>query len=247
MCTPDTRSYARLVEVALERGASVHTYSDFVAGEVREHFGLPADRVTRIYTGIASTVGGDPARGRAVAGASRYVLALATIEPRKNLPMLVRAFDLVAGDDRDLRLAIAGPPGWGIDAFETAVAKARHREQILGLGYVDERDRRDLLAGAAVLAYPSVYEGFGHPPLEAMQCGVPVVASSAGPLPEVLGDAALLPDPADVNAIAADLARALEDEELRARLVAEGHARVARFDWSGSAEEFARLYERLAP
>ena len=94
-----------------------------------------------------------------------------------------------------MRLVIGGPDGWGVEEFEAACAAAAHGDRITRLGYVDDRQRRDLLAGATVLAYPSIYEGFGHPPLEAMQAGVPVVASSAGALAEVLGDAALLPDP----------------------------------------------------
>ena len=246
MCTDDTRSYARLVRVALERGVTVHTYSDFVADEVREHYGLPSERVVRVYPGLATITGGDPRRGHEIAGSPRYVLALSTIEPRKNLPMLVRAFDVVAADDADLRLVVAGPPGWGIDAFDEAVRAARHAASIHRLGYVDAAARRDLLAGATVLAYPSIYEGFGHPPLEAMQCDVPVVASSAGPLPEVLGDAALLPDPTDVDSIADALRRALTDDELRGQLIARGRERVARYDWERTTREMTALYERLA-
>ena len=245
MCTPDTLSYARLIDVALDRGATVHTYSDFVADEVRATFDLPAERVVRIYPGLAPTAGGDALRGRRLAGSDRYVLALATIEPRKNLPTLVRAFDAVAENDPDVRLVIAGPDGWGVESFDAACAAARHGDRIHRLGYVDDRDRRDLLAGAAVLAYPSIYEGFGHPPLEAMGAGVPVVASSGGALPEVLGDAALLPNPFDVDAVSDALARALSDDGLRSRLRDLGFERVARYTWPDATDELARLYERL--
>jgi glycosyltransferase involved in cell wall biosynthesis len=245
MCTSDTLSYARLIRVALERGATVHTYSDFVADEVRATFDLPAERVVRVYPGLAPTAGGDPVRGRRLAGGERYVLALATIEPRKNLPTLVRAFDAVADGDAEARLVIAGPDGWGVASFDAACAAARHRGRVHRLGYVDDRDRRDLLAGAALLAYPSIYEGFGHPPLEAMGAGVPVVASSGGALPEVLGDAALLPDPFDVDAVADALARALSDDDLRARLRELGAERAARYTWPQATEELAQLYRLL--
>jgi glycosyltransferase involved in cell wall biosynthesis len=245
MCTPDTLSYDGLVRIALERGATVHTYSDFVADEVRAAFGLPADRVIRVYPGLAETGGGDPARGRELAGSARYVLALSTIEPRKNLPTLVRAFDAVAANDPELLLVIGGPDGWGVEAFDAACASARNGARVRRLGYIGERERRDLLAGATVLAYPSLYEGFGHPPLEAMRAGVPVVASKGGALPEVLGDAALLPDPSDVDAVAADLERAVTDDALRAQLRELGAQRAARYTWSRAAAEVADLYRRL--
>ena len=135
------------------------------------------ERVVRVYPGVPGTQGGDPASGRRLAGADRYVLAMGTIEPRKNLPMLVRAFDAAAEDDPELALVVAGAAGWGVDAFDESLARAHHRGRVRRLGYVSDGQRRDLLAGAAVLAYPSRYEGFGFPPLEAMAAGVPVVAA----------------------------------------------------------------------
>jgi glycosyltransferase involved in cell wall biosynthesis len=246
MCSGDTLTYPTLIEKAIERGAMLHTYSDFIARELCEHFRLPAERVARVYPGLAATAGGDTAAGRRLAGAERYVLALGTIEPRKNLPMLVRAFDLVAAGDPAVRLVVGGPDGWGVEDFEAACAAAAHGDRIARLGYVDDRQRRDLLAGATVLAYPSIYEGFGHPPLEAMQAGVPVVASSAGALAEVLGDAALLPDPTDADAIGAALARVLSDDETRRTLIERGAARTARYSWDVQRDEFAALYRDLA-
>jgi len=245
MCAGDTLSYGRLIRTALDRGAIVHTYSDFVADQVRETFDLSAERVIRIYPGLAATEGGDASRGRQLARSDRYVLALSTVEPRKNLPTLVRAFDLIADTDPDVRLVIGGPDGWGIEAFDAACATARHHARVHRLGYVDDRARRDLLAGATLLAYPSIYEGFGHPPLEAMRAGVPVVASSGGALPEVLGDAALLPDPLDVDDVADALRRALHDDGLRDRLRALGTQRVGRYAWPRAADDFSRLYWQL--
>jgi glycosyltransferase involved in cell wall biosynthesis len=116
---------------------------------------------------------------------------------------------------------------------------------VVRLGYVDVRDRRDLLAGASVLAYPSIYEGFGHPPLEAMLAGVPVVASNAGALVEVLGDAALLPDPADADAIGDALSRTLTDTELRAELIRLGHERTHRYTWERAGGDFTALYREI--
>jgi glycosyltransferase involved in cell wall biosynthesis len=243
--TRDTRRYPRLIGVALDRGATVHTLSDFVAAEIREHFQVPADRVVRIYPGLVSVPDGDLGIGRTLAGAARYVLALGTVEPRKNLPTLVRAFDSVCDTAPGVVLVVAGPDGWGVEAYGEAVAAARHPDRIRRLGYVSEAERAGLLAGATMLAYPSVYEGFGFPPLEAMQAGVPVVASSGGALPEVLGDAALLPDPDDVDALAGAIATVLDDRDARSALIARGVERAQRYRWDRATPDFVALYQRL--
>jgi glycosyltransferase involved in cell wall biosynthesis len=244
--TADTRSYERLLRVALDRGVTVHTFSRFVAGEVREHFGLPEDRVVVVSPGLTTIAVGEPTMGRRLAGAERYVLALGTVEPRKNLPVLVRAFDTVADADPDVTLVVAGPDGWGAVAYQEAVDVARHGERIKRLGPVMDEERASLLAGASVLAYPSLYEGFGLPPLEAMQAGVPVVASSAGALPEVLGDAAVLSDPHDSDALAESLTRVLDDDDERARLTTRGLERVRHYTWERAVPEFVQAYRRIA-
>jgi glycosyltransferase involved in cell wall biosynthesis len=242
----DALRYPRLVQVAIDRGATLHTASDFVAGELQELYRLPDDRVERVYPGLGPPSRGDPVRGRAVAGTDRYILALGMVEPRKNLPRLVQAFDAVAARDRDATLVVAGPDGWGVESFNDAVESAHHRDRIRRLGWVEERQRRDLLAGATVLAYPSVYEGFGLPPLEAMQAGTPVVAAMAGALPEVLGNAALLPDPANVDDIAESLARVLGDDELRATLVRRGEERAQSYRWDRALPAYVAAYHRVA-
>jgi glycosyltransferase involved in cell wall biosynthesis len=243
---PDARHYPRSVQVAVDRGAIIHTYSQFVAAEVREYYRLPAERVVTIAPGLDPRPPGDAARGRRLAGSDRYLLAVGTIEPRKNLPSLVRAFDVLAATDRELALVVAGPDGWGVEAFRTAVAAARHGDRIRRPGWLDDDRRDDLLAGAAVLAYPSVYEGFGLPPLEAMQAGIPVVASNAGALPEVLGDGALLTDPTDADGLGQALALLLDDDEARRQLTQRGRARVARYGWDRALPRFVDTYRTLA-
>ena len=243
LCTADVRQYPVLIRRALARGAVVHATSDFVASEVRDAFGLPPERVVRVYPGLAPVTRGDAARGRARAGAGRYLLAVGTIEPRKNLPTLVAAFEAVAAGDPDVHLVLAGADAWGADELTAALARSAHRERVHRLGYVDAATRRDLLAGASVLAYPSRYEGFGFPPLEAMANDVPVVAAAAGAIPEVTGGAALLVDPSDVDGLAGALTEALTDDSTRARLVAAGRERVGRFSWATTAAELRALYE----
>jgi glycosyltransferase involved in cell wall biosynthesis len=246
LCSPGARHYASLVQVAVDRGVAIHTHSRFVADEVRCFYGLPEERVVPISPGLDPPAGGDAARGRRLVDGDRYILAVGTVEPRKNLPALVRAFDRLAATDSRLTLVVAGPDGWGTDAFRAAVDVARHADRIRRPGWLDDVSRDDVLAGASVLAYPSVYEGFGFPPLEAMQLDVPVVASDAGSLPEVLGDGALLVDPADGEQLHAALGRALDDESTRQQLIVRGRARVAAYPWDGAVEAFVATYHRLA-
>jgi glycosyltransferase involved in cell wall biosynthesis len=242
----DALGYPTWVTIALKRGATVHVPSDFVGAQVQDVFGLPPERVARIYHGLGPIAGGDADAGRRRAGTRRYVLALGQLEPRKNLPGLVRAFDRVAAAHSDVALVIAGPDGWDRPAFEQAVDEARHSDRVRRLGYVTNDARRDLLAGALAFAYPSRYEGFGLPPLEAMQAGVPVVASDAGSLPEVLGDAALLAPVADDEALAGALDRLLSNESLRAELATRGLTRAAGYTWDRATNEFVDLYRLVA-
>jgi glycosyltransferase involved in cell wall biosynthesis len=246
LCTPDTLQYGRLVRRALDRGAIVHATSEFVAREVRDTFAIEDARIAQIPLGVRPSGGGDPQYGQRLAGAERYVVALGTVEPRKNLPVLVRAFDEIAARDPELRLVVAGADGWGAEAFRAAWEAAAHAERVVRLGYVTDSERRALLAGARVLAYPSIYEGFGLSPLEAMGAGVPVVAARAGALPETLGDAAVLVDPADVDALAAALDRIVHDDELRRALVTAGCRRVEQYRWPQIAPRFVELYRSLA-
>jgi len=246
LCTGDAARFPRLVQVAIDRGAVVHTDSAFVAAEVRDYYGLPEDRVVHVAPGLDDAPAGDARRGRTLAGSDRYVLAVGTVEPRKNLPVLVQAFDALAANEPDVSLVVAGPDGWGLAEFTNAVDAARHRDRIRRLGWLEDTARGDLLAGAAALAYPSRYEGFGFPPLEAMQAGIPVVASTAGSLPEVLGDAAVLVEPADVDGLAAGLAHVLVDDDSAAALVRRGHARADGYRWDRAAAAFVDTYRRLA-
>lgn len=241
LADPRTAAFPTLVRRAVARGAWVHTPSTFVAGEVADLLGVDADRIVAVHHGVPTVEAGGPSPVR-----GPYVLALGTIEPRKDLPSLVRAFDAVAAVHADLSLVVAGPDGWGGAAFGEAVDAAHHRGRIHRLGWVSPAEKAALLQGAAVYAYPSRYEGFGFPPLEAMAAGVPVVATTAGALPEVLGDGALLVPPDDGDALAEALEQVLTDGAVRGALVERGRRRVGEFDWGRCAAGLADLYRRAA-
>lgn len=259
MCDTPTLRFPALIRKAVARGAWVHTPSQFVADEVVAVLGVDPDRVRAVHHGAPAPISkvpgdqsGDQSGDHAAdplpvclpEGTTRYVLAVGTAEPRKDLPGLVRAFDAISGHLPDVALVLSGPPGWGSEALEQAVEGAAARSRILVTGYVPALDR--LLAGATVLAYPSLYEGFGLPTLEAMAAGVPVVTTTAGALPEVVGDAALLVGPGDTDALAEALELVLTDETERRSLIERGHARASQFTWEECARGLEGLYRDAA-
>lgn len=252
LCDAATLAYPGLIRRALRRGAWVHADSGYVAEEVVGAFGADPGRVRVVHPGVPDlprprAVEVEEALGRVLPpGTGRFCLAVGTAEPRKDLPGLVRAFGAVAASRPEVWLVLAGPSGWGEDALAEAVAASPARRRIVRTGWLDDADLAALLSRASVLAFPSLYEGFGFPPLQAMAAGVPVVATRAGSLPEVLGDGALLVDPGDTDALAGALERCLADETARRGLAAAGSAWVARFSWESCGTGLEQLYRDAA-
>jgi len=238
---------------AISRGAHLHVTTQHVASEIEEHFGaglVAQGRVHVVPFGVPPL--GDagplpPGIEAAIAG-REYILAIGTAERRKNLPRLVAAFGKLAGERPAIALVLAGPPGPDSPAVEAAVAALPPpvSARVLLVGAVGQGARRTLLEGATVLAYPSLYEGFGFPPLEAMQCGVPVVASNRGAVREVAGPAAQLIEPTDVDDLAAGLQLLIDDPAARQSLVERGKSHVSGFTWDRTAAGLMQVYRALA-
>ncbi len=243
LCDAPTLAYPGLIRRAVAEGTWVHTPSEFVAAEVVAELGVEPTRVRAVHHGLPRLPPAAPEHGISLpAGCARYVLAVGTVEPRKDYPLLVRSFAAVAAAHPDTALVVVGGDGWGSERFSEAVATSPVRDRIVRSGYLDDAALSSVLAGAAVLAYPSRYEGFGFPPLQAMAAGVPVVATAGGAVPEVVGDGAWLVDPGDGDALAERLVRALDDGSDVAALVARGRARCHAFTWERCAVGLVGLY-----
>ncbi len=175
-----------------------------------------------------------------------YVLFLGTLEPRKAVPALVGAFDRVAGTRPDLRLVLAGRPGWGGDQVERSVAASAHRGRIVRTGYVPDDTVPALLRGAAAVCYPALEEGFGLPALEAAACGAPLVTTAGSVMAELAGDAAVLAEAGSAESVAAALAEALADGPARQHRRQAGLVAAAARTWAASAEGHVAAYRWAA-
>lgn len=197
---------------------------------------IAPERIETIHSGVAE----EYFDAQPVKRDRPYVLYVGTIEPRKNLDTLLQAWKLLRPELRtQFELVIAGPKGWGSEK-----TLARLAEEATYLGYVPESELPGLTAGATAFVYPSLYEGFGFPVVQAMAAGAPVVTSNTSSLPEIAGDAAILVDPQSASEIARGIARLLESESLRANLAARGRERAKEFHWAKCAARSLDFFRR---
>jgi glycosyltransferase involved in cell wall biosynthesis len=254
-CHPSARVafMQRALPQTLKRSDFIITVSEFTRREVIEFFGWPADKIKAIPLGVDNVFKPhSAAETEAVLQAlglqhDGYVLCTATIEPRKNISRLLAAYALLPATTRARwPLVLAGGDGWNDDTLRKQIQQAEQAGWLQRVGYVDDAALPALMAGARCFAFPSIYEGFGLPVLEAMASGVPVVTADIASLPEVAGDCALLIDPYDVNALHAALDRALHDDPWRQQAGTLGIQRAAGFGWDRTAADTAAVYKHVA-
>lgn len=237
-CEPAVVAMAGVVRHAVRRGATLHVSSQLVRDEAIDHFGLVPSRVRLVHHAVATPQGGDADEGRRLAG-GRYVLALGRVEKRKNLAAAVAALE---GVDREVRLVVAGPPGNDEDRLTAAIGRVG-AVRVVRLPSLDDHARAALLRGAEALLWPSRYEGFALPPLEALVVGTPIVATAVGALPELIGDIVDLLPPGDDDAFAHAVAELLA---ARPSVDLGLQQRLARYTWAEAAERMTALYRDTA-
>ena len=235
----------------VHRSRRVLADSQATKGDLVHLYHADPTKVNVVYPGIDTAL--KPVRDSELLASAQqkygihgpYLLYLGTLQPRKNLVRLLAAFAAAA---LSCQLVLAGKTGWLAQPIHEAVEAlpAQIRERVLLPGYVSDEDKAALLSGATALVFPSLYEGFGFPLLEAQACGTPVLAANSSSLPEIAGGSALLCDPLDTKALTEGLRRLASDQPLRAQLVEKGFQNVRRFDWQEAARAVLQTLEAAA-
>jgi len=242
---PNQRRYLDLSTAwSARRARVIFADSQATAADLTRFYGTPSAKIRVIYPGVSAPPVGDVAAVRAKYRLPEaYFLFVGTLQPRKNIKRIVQAFRRWRGSvpsDDLTGLVLAGKPGWLFDPSWVIGT-----EHVYMPGYIDEADKGALYAGARALVFPTLYEGFGFPILEAMLCGTPVITSSTSSLPELAGDAALLVDPLDVEAISDALALVSGNDDLRRRLGAMGAAQAGQFTWERAAHQVLNALKEI--
>lgn len=243
------RAMDKYFEPGLRRASRILTDSAFVKQELIDVFGLNPDIVHPVYLGVeAEFQPHSPAQTQATLAPlglthGQYLLAVGTLEPRKNLQLALRAFmALPPAVRQQFPLVLVGMKGWHTSDLEHQLAPLVSAGEVMQLGYLSREDLTKVVAGAWALVYPSVYEGFGLPPLEAMACSVPVIASDVSSIPEVVGSTGMLIDPHDVDQLTQAMLHMTQAPDIRHGLAAQALERSRQFSWAHCAQETAAVY-----
>jgi len=243
---------SRVVPRSVARADHVLADSQATKEDLIELWGTRADKVTVLYCGVdarfrpvTDAAALAAVRARYGLGQGPFILSVSTLQPRKNYRRLVQAFAPLAARYPELNLVIGGGKGWRYDEILAEPERLGIGGRVLFPGFIAEDDLPALYSAAEVMAYPSLYEGFGLPVLEAMACGTPVVASNRSSLPEVTADAGLQVDPLDIDALTEGLAALVEDTALRHDLATRGLAWARQFSWDRAARQLFSVYQHL--
>ncbi len=224
------------------------TDSQYIASQIKKYFNIPDTKIKTIYLGVSDSF--KPVSTHEISKIrekyklpSRYILYLGTLEPRKNIPNMIRGWEKSFPAVR-IPIVLIGRKGWKTSEIDKVINKSRYREHIHLLGYVEDEDILYIMGGAELFLYLSLYEGFGLPPLEAMKCGIPVIVSNTGSLKEIYTNYAILVDPNNVDNISESIIRVIEDESQKRTLIANGIIYANSFTWGKTAQETLNVYKQ---
>ena len=230
---------------SIRRADHVIAVSGSTASGIQDHYRVKAQKISVIYPG--SPISSEQDRSKSFNDEKlpeKYFLFVGTLEPRKNLKTILNAFSLLDPEKKGIDLLVVGNIGWKNKELLAILNSNRFRSRVHLKGYVDDDRLSHMYKHAVCLLYPSLYEGFGFPILEAMHRGVPVITSNVASMPEVAGDAALLVDPADAQGLAEAMNRILMNDDLRNNMISKGYERVRQFSWERCAEETLAIFNQ---
>lgn len=234
-----------------KRASHIVTVSEFSKQEIHKYLGVPLEKITVVPNAVDHDTFHPNYTNEQVQSVrekyglkDKYFLYLGTIEPRKNLEHLIGAYEKFCDNcDNPPQLVLAGGKGWLCEGIYEKAERSKYTKNILFTGYIDQEDAPVLMKGAKAFVFPSLYEGFGMPPLEAMACGTPVIISDQASLPEVVGDAGLIAKYDDEDAMSEAIQRLYSDETYRGNLIQLGLERVTQFSWRESVKKLEKIYK----
>lgn len=247
--SPRLKAYLdAVVPRSARRATHILADSQATKDDLIAFYNLPPEKITVLLSGVDPRfrpVEPGNVRQKYNIPARPYVFTVGTVQPRKNYVRLIQALAALRHSGYDVGLVIAGGRGWLDNPIYETIRQTSMSDYVQLIGFADDADLPALYSDALCVGFPSLYEGFGFPVLEGMACGVPVVTSRVSSLPEVAGEAALLVDPYDTEAITEALRRVIDDETLRATLIERGYAQAKRFTWDDAAAHLLQIYQHV--
>lgn len=247
---PIASIYKYLLPKTLKSASKIITVSNCTKEDIISYYNVSSEKIKVIYNAVDERF--TPQKSQEIAKVrNRYglnfpfILYVGTLEPRKNIPFILKAFHNIRKNYIDYKLVIAGKKGWKYKEIFDTINALNLQNHVVFTGYVLDEDLPGLYAAADLFVYPSLYEGFGLPPLEAMACGTPVITSNTSSLPEVVGDAGIMVDPHNVNKLADSICRVLSNKKLKECMVEKGLEKAREFSWERCASETLNVYEEV--
>ncbi len=244
-------SFAKIISNNCKLSEHIVVDSESTKNGLSFFFNVPDHKISVVYAGVADHF--KPIEDKQVLESinkkynlpDKFLLYLGTIEPRKNVARILEAYNKISNDIGELKLVICGSYGWGAHEVYKTLDRLKLKDKVLFTGYVDEIDKPALYSAAQAFVFPSLYEGFGLPPLESMACGTPVVTSDISSLPEIVDDAGIKVDPLDINQIAEGILSIIKDRELAEKLRFKGLERSKQFTWKNTAKQMVEVYKKV--